>query len=66
MSLGHAKFVGALKYLDAEGALDRSILISSASLRIMGLRVYTYFIDLLVQRSYYLSSLRDTSWSPCL
>ena len=64
MSLGHAKFVGALKYLDAEGALDRSILISSASLRIMGLRVYTYFIDLLVQRSYYIKKGAEEKFSP--
>ena len=47
MSLGHAKFVGALKYLDAEGALDRSILISSASLRIMGLRVVGMVVTML-------------------
>lgn len=63
-SLGHANFVEALKYLDAEGVLDRSILISSASLRIMGLRVYTYFIDLLVERSYYLKKGVEEKFSP--
>jgi len=64
MSLGHTKFVEALNYLDAEGVLDRSILISSASLRILGLRVYTYFIDLLVPRSYYLAKGVEEQFSP--
>ncbi len=64
MSLGHAKFVDALQYLDAEGALDQSILINAASLRIMGLRVYTYFIDLLVQRSYYLQKAAEEKFTP--
>jgi len=63
-SLGHAKFVDALKYLDAEGMLDRSILISSASLRILGLRVYTYFIDLLVPQSYYRAKGAEEQFSP--
>lgn len=52
-SLGHTKFVNALKSLDEEGALENSILISAASLRILGVRVYTHFIDLLVPESYY-------------
>jgi len=64
MSLGHGKFVDALQYLDAEGALDHSILINAASLRIMGLRVYTYFIDLLVQRSYYLQKTAEEKFTP--
>ncbi len=64
MSLGHSKFVDALKYLDAEGALDQSILINAASLRIMGLRVYTYFIDLLVQQSYYLQKAAEEQFTP--
>jgi hypothetical protein len=63
-SLGQTRFMNALTRLDEEGALEKSILISAASLRILGIRVYTYFIDLLVQRSYYTKKSEEMSFTP--
>jgi hypothetical protein len=51
--LGQTRFIRALRQLDEDGVLDEVILLSAASLRILGVRVRTYFIDLLVQRRYY-------------
>lgn len=61
---GQIKFINALKRLDAEGVLDNSILISAASLRILGFRVFTYFIDLLAPYSYYSKRGADTGFKP--
>ncbi len=61
---GQLRFIKALNRLDAEGALGRAILISAASLRLLGVRVYTYFIDLLVQNSYYSEKVEETGFSP--
>ena len=52
-TLGHIRFVKALRALEADGVLDRVILISAASLRLLGIRIYTFSIDLLVHNSYY-------------
>lgn len=62
--LGQAKFVEALNSLEADGVLDRAILISAASLRILGVRVYTYFIDLLAQKRYYSRKAEEMGFSP--
>ena len=62
-TIGHARFVRAMNLLEEEGALNRSILISSASLRLLGIRVYTFFIDLLVQNSYYFNKAEETKFS---
>lgn len=61
---GQARFIRALNHLEEEGALDNAILISAASLRILGVRVHTYFIDLLVKKSYYLKKVDETKFSP--
>jgi hypothetical protein len=53
-----------LDQLELEGILDRTILINAASLRIFGIRVYTYFIDLLVPKSYYLKKIEDSDFLP--
>jgi hypothetical protein len=58
------KFVNALSHLEKEGVLDKSILINAASLRILGVRIYTYFIDLLVQKSYYFTKATEMKFSP--
>jgi len=54
----------AMECLESEGALDRTILINAASLRLLNYRVHTYFIDLLVQKSYYVKKLEETKFSP--
>jgi hydroxymethylpyrimidine pyrophosphatase-like HAD family hydrolase len=59
-----SKFINALSQLEKEGILDQSILINAASLRILGIRVYTYFIDLLVQKSYYFTKTTELNFSP--
>ncbi|MFH0749080.1 MAG: hypothetical protein V1915_04090 [Candidatus Bathyarchaeota archaeon] len=61
---GHTKFLQALALLEAEGNLDKAILISAASLRVLGIRVYTYFIDLLVHNRYYFQKLNEMNFSP--
>lgn len=61
---GQVKFVNALSILDKDAALDNSILLSAASLRLLGVRVYTYFIDLLVQKDYYSKKAQETRFSP--
>jgi hypothetical protein len=58
------KFINALRQLEKDGVLDNSILINAASLRILGIRVFTYFIDLLVQKSYYFTKATETKFSP--
>lgn len=58
------KFINALSHLEKDGILDQSILINAASLRILGIRVYTYFIDLLVQKRYYSRKVTETNFSP--
>jgi len=63
-TLGHARFINALNRLDAEGVLDEAILVSAASLRILGIRAYTNFIDLLVQKSYYSKKAADLGFTP--
>jgi hypothetical protein len=40
------------------------ILTSAASLRILGIRVYTYFIDLLAPKDYYLKKIEELNISP--
>jgi hypothetical protein len=62
-TIGHARFVKALNLLEEEHALERSILISAASLRLLGIRVYTFFIDVLVQNSYYFKKAEETKIS---
>jgi len=57
------KFVNALSQLEKDGVLDNSILINAASLRILGIRIYTYFIDLLVQKNYYFSKATEMNFS---
>ena len=61
---GQARFIRALNRLETEEALDNAILISAASLRILGVRVHTYFIDLLVKKSYYLKKIDEIKFSP--
>ena len=61
---GQTKFISALKRLEAEGILDKSILISAASLRILGVRVFTYFIDILVPNSYYFKRAAEMGYKP--
>jgi hypothetical protein len=58
------KFINALSQLEKEGVLDNSILINAASLRILGIRVHTYFIDLLVQKHYYFKKTTEMKFSP--
>ena len=64
MSLGQRRFLNALDRLEADGVLDKVILISAASLRLLGIRVHTYFIDLLVQNSYYAKKAVEMKFSP--
>jgi hypothetical protein len=61
---GQVKFIKALKMLEAEGILDESILISAASLRVLGVRIYTYFVDLLAPNSYYQRKAKELNFSP--
>jgi len=61
---GQVRFIRALNRLDAEGVLDEAILISAASLRLLGVRVYTYFIDLLAPNSYYFRKVEELKFSP--
>jgi len=61
---GQLKFMNALHKLEVESVLDRAILISAASLRLLGVRVYTYFIDLLVPKSYYAKKMEELNFSP--
>ena len=61
---GQAKFISALNQFDAEGALDKIVLISASSLRILGMRVHTYFIDLLTTNSYYLKKAEEVKFTP--
>ena len=63
-TLASSKFINALSQLEKEGVLDQSILINAASLRILDFRVYTYFIDLLVQKSYYFTKTAELKFSP--
>ena len=64
MTLGQSKFINALSQIETDEVLDQAILISAASLRILGVRIHTYFIDLLVQKSYYFKKLNETKFSP--
>ena len=64
MSGGHTKFHNALLHLRSENVLDNVIFISAASLRVLGIRVYTYFIDLLVTNSYYQAQCEKTAFTP--
>lgn len=57
------KFINALSQLEKEGVLDKSILINAASLRILGVRIYTYFIDLLVKKDYYFTKATELKFS---
>jgi hypothetical protein len=61
---GQVKFIEALKMLEAEGILDKSILISAASLRVLGVRIHTYFVDLLTPNSYYQRKAEELNLSP--
>jgi hypothetical protein len=61
---GQAKFISALNKFDAEGALDKIVLISASSLRILGMRVHTYFIDFLTTNSYYLKKAEEVKFAP--
>lgn len=63
-TLSQAKFANALNHLEADGVLDNAILLSAASLRILGFRAYTNFIDLLVQKSYYSKKAAEVNFSP--
>ncbi|UCH02860.1 MAG: hypothetical protein JSV20_03480 [Candidatus Bathyarchaeota archaeon] len=63
-TIGQIKFKQALTQLDEDGVLDTIILISAASLRILGFRVYTHFIDLLVQKSYYVKKANESNYLP--
>lgn len=63
-TMGQAKFHNALQHLHTEGVLDQVIFISAASLRILGIRVYTYFIDLLVTNSYYREKCAEVDFHP--
>jgi hypothetical protein len=63
-TLGQARFINALNRLDAEGVLDKVILVSAASLRILGIRAYTNFIDLLVQKNYYSQKAAEIEFTP--
>lgn len=64
MSGGHTKFHNALLHLQSEDILDKVIFISAASLRVLGIRVYTYFIDLLVTNSYYQAQCQKAEFTP--
>jgi hypothetical protein len=64
ITLGQTKFINALNRLNEEGILDRSILISAASLRILGIRAYTNFIDLLVQKQCYSDRAKAAQFVP--
>lgn len=61
---GQARFIRALNSLDADGVLDRVILISAASLRLLGIRVHTHFIDLLTPNSYYRAKAEEEKLLP--
>jgi len=61
---GQARFISALNQFDTEGALDKVIFISAASLRILGVRVHTYFIDLLTTNSYYSKKAEEIKFAP--
>lgn len=63
-TLGQAKFINALNHLESDGVLDKAILVSAASLRILGIRAYTNFIDLLVQNDYYNKKASEENFSP--
>lgn len=63
-TVGHAKFHNALLHLQKEEVLDNVIFISAASLRVLGIRVYTYFIDLLVTNSYYQLQCSEADFQP--
>ncbi|MCJ7632908.1 hypothetical protein MUP77_11025 [Candidatus Bathyarchaeota archaeon] len=63
-TLSNTKFTNALNHLEADGVLDNVILVSSASLRILGVRAYTNFIDLLVQKKYYSKKAAEVSFTP--
>jgi hypothetical protein len=58
------RFVNALRCLEAEAVLDKIILISAASLRLLGLRVYTRFIDFLATSRYYDAKSVELQFSP--
>lgn len=58
------QFVNALSCLEREGVLEEIILISAASLRLLGIRVYTYFIDFLSPNSYYFKKAEEVKFSP--
>lgn len=63
-TIGQIKFKKALNQLEEDGVLENIILISAASLRILGFRVYTHFIDLLVQQSYYIQKAKESNFLP--
>lgn len=61
---GQVKFINALVQFKEDGVLDNVILISASSLRVLGIRVYTYFIDLLVPKSYYFKKADKIKFFP--
>ena len=63
-TIGQTKFIRFLNQLDTDGVLDKVILISAASLRLLGFRVFTHFIDLLVQNTYYFKEVEEMKFSP--
>ncbi len=60
---GQTRFINALRCLQTEGVLDKIILISAASLRLLGLRVYTRFIDFLATTRYYDQKIVELQFS---
>ena len=63
-SPGQTRFMSALHQFHREGSLDKVVLISAASLRILGVRVHTYFIDLLTTNSYYTKKAEEVKFTP--
>ena len=63
-SPNQAKFISALNKFDTEDALDKIILISASSLRILGMRIHTYFIDLLTTNRYYSKKVEEVKFTP--
>lgn len=61
---GQLRFINALRCLKSEGVLDTIILISAASLRLLGMRVYTRFIDFIATTHYYNTKIAELQFSP--
>ena len=61
---GRTRFINALQELEKDGVLDTVILLSAASLRVLGIRVSTYFIDLLVPKNYYFKKAEEINFTP--